>query len=253
MKRDEQIERAFDEYFDGVTPPGANVLDEAKNLMERNKRRQKIIKRTMAITAGVACVCLCTVGIIYAPFIGGNKADGNNSPSAANPGQAGNLGPSAADPGQSDSIDNSSSGNRYPDAGLSTVSLNLYDTDLQGIKFLKTLDIADNFEVTDFTGHYNGKSLSYVSANVQGFADGYRHDVTVYAEYSTGTCDLFDEYFDGDTEYYDNLRCYVSSALINGEYVKKVFTEKRGVKYYFEVTSSDPAAYAGYLYLINKF
>lgn len=264
MKKDFELEKAFDEYIEGNTPPSARVTETAKNSIKNKRSVSTSLKGALVAVAGVLSACATALGLYFTPSaIGGliNAGDGNGG---GNSGILGNF-------GNSDSMQGIY---YYDQANLTESALNIYSHDApEGLDFMKNIYLASNCSVnsvtaysgTDNLGGNSGsdtsvgdssgsEKIAYVKAEVTASVNSCRHEAVIYAEYAgeNTACELFREYYDGATAYYDGHAYLYLDTEDNGEYVKKMLVEKNGVIYYVCVTSSDVYAYRTWLDLILK-
>ena len=153
------------------------------------------------------------------------------------------------------SLDTAQEIHYYDHANLSASALDIYaPVAPQGIDFMKSIYLASNCSVNSVNAYYSGENIAYVKAEVTASVNSCRHETVIYAEYAAENtaCELFREYYDGDTAYYGGYNYLYLDTEDNGEYVKKMVVEKNGVNYYVCVTSSDVYAYRMWLDLILK-
>lgn len=229
MKKDEQLEREFNAYFDGISPPD-NATDRAKKLIEKKARTQTFVRRFVPAFAAVAAAC----GVIV--FV-------------ANIGSIGD----AAPPSTSNSTPASREFTYYTADTLNASALNVYSTTLpKGLEFVKKLEFAKNAAINDITAYTAADgSVSLVRADISATMNGYRHDTTVYAEYTPDRTvfEPLKAFYDGAELRY-GATTLISYAESDGEPVCNLLVYKNGVRYYISVTSSDEYAYHNYLAMI---
>ena len=237
MKKDEQLEREFDAYFDGVMPTD-NATDEAKKLIAKKARTKKNVRRFIPAFASVAAAAGIAVLVI-------NVALPKNRP---NDGSSYAPGTSDTDP----SNDGTPVFNFYSDNVLTVSSLSAYSRELpKGLDFVKTLEFAPNAAVNDFCAYsYSDGTLALVRADISALVNGYRHDTTVYVEY-TPKKEIYEPlkvFYDLNSE--PDGATHLFKTENNGETVYNVLAYKNGVRYYISVESADEIAYKYYLSII---
>lgn len=234
MKKDFELEKVFDEYIEGTTPPSERVTEAAKNSIKNKKTVFTRLKGALIAAAGVISACGAAIAMYFTPDAISGLID------------AGNKG------------DNSSTVqeiNYYDHSNFAESSLDIYSHDTpQGIDFMKKISLASNCSVNSVSAYYNGENIAYVKAEVTASVNSCRHETVIYAEYAdeNTACELFREYYGGETAYYEGYTFLYLDSEDNGEYVKKMVVEKNGVNYYVCVTSSDVYAYRTWLDLILK-
>jgi len=231
MKKDEKLESVFDEYFESSKAPDESVLTAAKNSMKKAKApKSGVWKRVLVSAACAVFALLFAVGLIYLPSKVGGIIAGTNG------GDTADL-----------KID------YYSAEGLSQSQIDFYsDGAPSGIGFVKKLDLARNFSVNAVNGYSSEGELNFVEADISAVVNGSRHDAVVYAEYTqkNSACELFKEYYGGEKATYRGLNLLCFDTEENGEPVKKLTFERKDVKYYVAVASSDEYAYTVWLDLI---
>lgn len=238
MDKDFELEQAFDEYIGGSTPPSARVTEAAKNSIG-NKTNKKTafagLKGALIAAVGVLSACGAAIAMYFTPATMGGLIDAGDK-------------------------DGDFSGvvqeiQYYDHTNLSSGSLDIYSNGSpEGIDFMKNIYLASNCSVNSVNAYYSGDSIAYVKAEVTASVNSCRHETVIYAEYAdeNSACELFREYYDGETAYYKGHAFLYLDSEDNGEYVKKMLVEKNGVNYYVCVTSSDVFAYRTWLDLILK-
>lgn len=245
MKKDFELEQAFDEYIGGNTPPSARVTEAAKNSIRNKKSVFTALKGALVAVAGVLSACGAALAMYFTPSAIGGLID------------AGDRG--GASGGSFDSVQGI---NYYDNANLSQSTLDIYSHDTPvGLDFMKEIHLASNCSVNSVTAYSGGDGdnsvgdkIAYVKAEVTASVNSCRHETVIYAEYAeeNTACELFREYYEGETAYYKGHVFLYLDSEDNGEYVKKMVVEKNGVNYYVCVTSSDVYAYRTWLDLILK-
>ncbi|MDE7380293.1 MAG: hypothetical protein K2N14_04490 [Clostridia bacterium] len=240
MKKDNQLQDAFNEYFESSKAPNQNVLNAAKNSMESPRTvsaATPVWKRALVSAACAVSALLSGAGLYFFPStMGGIIAgiDGGNK-------------------NQADTANKQIS--YYGAEGLEESQVDLYgDGAPSGLNFVKKIDNTKNYSVNSLDAYSADGSLAYVKADMTAVLNGSRHDTIVYAEYTekNSVCELFEEYYGGEKAYYRGYYFLYFDTEDNGEPVKKLTVERDGVKYYLSVTSSDSFAYRAWLDLILK-
>lgn len=242
MKKDFDLERGFDEYFEAGKAPDVSVCDGAKNLISKPRRRVNAsLRRALVAAACAAGVFLSGTGLYFFPTAVSNIADtisGNH--------QAGAPFPPYPDSTQIE---------YYGADGLTESALELYSDDApRGLDFVRRLDGAANFSVNSINGYSSDGNLAFVKTELSAVVNAKRHDTVVYTEYTqrNSACELFGEYYDGQPSHYAGYAFLCFDTEENGEPVKKLYLERDGVKYYLSVASSDEYAYRVWLDLITQ-
>lgn len=232
MKKDEQLERSFDAYFDGVTPPD-NATDGAKKLIEKKARTKKFIRVFIPALASVAAAGGV---IVLAVNVNGRIGDALKTPTNPDTSSAHPIGYSY-----------------YTTDSLSRSALDAYGKDLPtGLDVVKKLELAKNAAVYDFCAYTAADgSVSLVRADIRATMNGYRHDTTVYVEYTPERTvyEPLKSFYEGQK--FDNAgTALISYSENNGETVCNLLVRENGVRYYISVESADRTAYMCYLPLI---
>ncbi|MDE6690524.1 MAG: hypothetical protein K2K04_00990, partial [Clostridia bacterium] len=217
-----------------TTPPSGRVTEAAKNSIKNKKSVFNGLKGALIAAAGVVSACATAIVMYFTPSAIGGLID------------AGNKGGSS---GAAQQI------HYYDQANLAESPLDIYAHGApQGIDFMKNIYLASNCSVNSVNAYYSGENIAYVKAEITASVNSCRHETVIYAEYAeeNTACELFREYYGGDTAYYDGHVFLYLDTEDNGEYVKKMVIEKNGVNYYVCVTSSDVFAYRMWLDLILK-
>ena len=261
--KDNRLEKEFDEYFKGVNIPD-DITADAKKLVTPKRRVMPKFVKFASIAASIVLVFAVSLTVILnADF---NKASSDSDPSAGpndyNP-------PSSSSPDNEDmdgsggslDSDSSSGGAKfafYTDSDLtqkdeSAYSLSSLDSSL---KFIENLALANNASVESCSAGYNrSDKLVLVRAKVNILSGLNRDETTVYVEFTDKHLiyEELAEYYEGKIRYYYGAQYYLTRTVAeNGEPEFKLHILYNGVKYYFNVHSSDEYAYEKYLDLIVK-
>ncbi|MDE6557610.1 MAG: hypothetical protein K2K39_00730 [Clostridia bacterium] len=230
MKKDDILQSAFDDYFEGGAAPRASVTDAAKNSITGKKATNSVVKKAIIGISAALSACAAVAGSIFAPVAIGGIID-------------------RGDDGGKNEI------SYYAASDLSATPMEIYSqNNPAGLEFMKNLELASNFSVNSYNGYSNGEAIAYVKAEVTATVNSCRHDAVIYAEYTqTGTaCELFESYYAGTTRYFEGNSYLYSLAFEEGEYVSNALFKSDGVRYYLTVKSSDEYAYLAYMDLILK-
>lgn len=228
MKREQDLQAVFEEYFEGSYAPSNSVTDAAKNSIRLKKAPSNALKGaiiavasffSVGATAGAAVLTSTTIGGII------DRGDNGNTAGVA----------------------------YYDPASLSESELDIYAVSApEGMDFIKTLNLAENCSVDTLSAHSNGESVAFVKAELTATVNAHRHDAVIYAEYTgeNSACKLFESYYSGSARYYRGYRYLYFQTFDKGEYVSNAHITHDGVKYYITVKSSDKTAFYPYLDLI---
>ena len=215
--KDQRLEKEFEEYFKGANLPADITADAKKCIKAKSVGHGRFIG---LISAAASVLIVCTAAVVIAL----------------------NLNPSR--------------GMRvYGDERLSFKAENAaYLTDLNGsLKIIEDFARADNAKINYCSSAYDGDSLAFVTADVSSINGLTRHETSIYIEFADGVYSPLEEYYSGTKAEYKNPQYYLTRGVaVNGEPVNKLYLSYGGVKYYFNVTSSDEDAYKKYLQLIVK-
>lgn len=241
--KDERLEKEFEEYFKGVNTPG-NIIGDAKNLVRRRRKVLPKFVKFASIAASVVLVFAVALTIVL-------KSDFNRGDSSA---------PPAADSSQGNSpngVPDNNGFKYYTDAQLSTRIADAYSISSlnKSLKFIENFAIASNASVNSCEAGYTDGKLTLAKANVSILSGLSRDETTVYVEFTEEKLvyDGLADYYKGSKSYYRGAEYYLTRTTAeNGEPNFKLHVSYRGVKYYFDVISSDVRAYEKYLDLIIK-
>ena len=230
MNKDEQLQREFDRYVDGVAPPD-NATDRAKKLIEKKARTRKAVRRFIPAFAATAAVC--GVAVLAGNFIWRTVSD-SDAPTS----------PAAPDNGFS----------YYTTAALTSSALDVYSEDLPTeLRFIQKLEFASNISVDDVCAYTAADGqLTLVRADVRAVVNGYRHDTTVYVEYTQERTvyEPLKSFYDGRELYAADTTTLMSRTENNGEPVYNLLAYENDVRYYISVESADESAFWYYLSIL---
>lgn len=245
MKKDDKLERAFDEYFEGLELP-EGLAEDAKKL---NIKRKPLISRLTKYASALACALIvCIVAAVGIHSGINNVADDDDYG-----GSSGNSG--AAD----DLSESDGSALLYSDtyslSGLETSEFDAYTISQtnSALGIIEKFALASNANVTSCTGYSDGGELMLVKAEVTVIST-YNQQTEIYVEFTEDGCVCEDlTYYYGGANYaYGNVSYLYCETEDNGEPVRCITAEVNGVKYYIRVTSADTQAYLYYLELLNN-
>ncbi len=225
--KDKQLENAFGEYFDGVEKAPSSITADAKKQLNLQRKRNRVLTRAAAVAASVIAVC-AGAGLII-------------SYSAAN----------SYPPSSDAQIE------YYELSALSPEVADCYSASSfnPALSFIERLAHGRNSAVNSCTAYYDGDGgLALLKAEVFYTEGLYRHDATVYAEFTDefSVCDIFKDFEKSVNIGYGYLSYKFYSSEDDGEYVGNAATRAGGVKFYFSVKSSNEQAYLTYLNMLPK-
>ena len=239
--KDERLEKEFEEYFKGVNTPG-NIIGDAKNLVRRRRNIWPKVVKFASIAASFVLVFAVALTIVLKSDF--NKGGDSTTPSGPPQG----VTPS---PVPDDDF------KYYTDATLSTESTNAYSLSSlnESLRFIENFAIAANASVNYCEAAYTDGKLTLARADVS-LLNGFSRDETkIYVEFTDEKL-IYSEladYYKGNKSYYRGAEYYLTQTTAeNGEPNFKLHVSYGGVKYYFDVISSDLKAYEKYLKMIVK-
>ena len=220
--KDERLEREFEEYFKGVKPPD-NITGDAKKFVKpKQKFLPKFVKFASIAASFVLVFAVALTIVLKTNF---NK-DGNGFKT-------------------------------YTDADLTYTNANAYSvSSLDGsLKFIENFAFASNVGVEFCEAGYRDGKLALAKAQIRVLDGLVRDETQIYVEFTDEKLIYkgLSEYYDGDKKDYRGAEYYLTVGTAeNGEPQFKLHVNYEGVKYYFNVISSDENAYLKYLKLIIK-
>ena len=265
--KDNRLEEEFDEYFKGVNISDDITADAKKFVTPKRKIMPKFVKFA-SIAASIVLVFAVSLTVILKTDFnnaspGNDSSVGDNSPSAPDNNLAGN----GSHGGDSDSSANdgesSSSGDAvrfrfYSDSDLTQRDENAYSLSSidSSLKLIENFAFADNASVESCTGGYNkDNKLVLVRAKINVLSGLNRDETTVFIEFTDKNL-IYEEladYYEGNIRRYAGAEYYLTRTIAeNGEPEFKLHILYKGVKYYFNVQSSDERAYEKYLQLVTR-
>ncbi len=235
--KDERLEKEFGEYFEGVSAPD-NIIGDAKNLVRpRRKILPKFVKFASLAASFVLVFAVALTIVLKTDF---SRDETGQPPSGSTPG-------TLPDDGFK----------YYTDAELSTISANAYSLSSlnKSLQFIENFAIASNASVNSCETAYTDGKLTLAKATVSVLNGFSRDETEVFVEFTEKNLiygELAD-YYQGSKRTYRGAEYYLTQSVAeNGEPNFKLNVLYMGVKYYFDVTSSDETAYQRYLDLIIK-
>ncbi len=222
--KDKRLEEQFKEYFDGVEIPELpnNIVADAKKSVKRRESKLPRFAKIASIAASFVLVfAVAAVLIARTDFsaIGSDGAGGSSSDGSVLTYNVSEL--------------------RFDEENA--YSLSAVD---KSLKFIENLAYTPNAEVKRaVTSHFADEKTAFAYAEVTLVA-GARYDAQIFVEYAEETFEPLKGYSGGAAENYRGINYYLTKETAeNGELVNKLLVVKGGVKYYFNVQSSDENAY----------
>lgn len=205
MKKDEFIEKEFQNYFSGVNPP-SGVTDDAKRLILERKSRRKLALRLSGFASVLACLVLIFSVTLY------NK--------------------------NANKITYYSTG----DLKVETVSLSEVKdkTDEINLNSFEILEFASNANA-EYYLYYDGSEIKFIEIKITCLNSYGREDVKIYIELTgkKNTCEDFKKYYGLENEEkYQGVSYEYANTNDNGEWVSKAFLQYNGYKYFLETQVS---------------
>lgn len=223
--KDKRLEEQFKEYFDGVEVPELpnNIVADAKKSVKRRESRLPRFAKIASIAASfvlvfaVAAVLIARTDFsVFAP-------------------------------------DDAQTGNTYGVADVEYVERNAYALSSvdKSLKFIEDLAYLPQADVkTAVTSHFADGEKAFAYAEVT-LISGARYDAEIFVEFVEDTFEPLKDYADGAAGTYRGISYRLTKETAeNGEPVNKLLIENGGIKYYFNVQSSDENAYLKCLALL---
>ena len=261
--KDNRLENEFEEYFSGVNISNDIIADAKKSVKPKSTVWPKVLKFA-SIAASIVLVFAITLTVMFtADFKNssvGNMANGGSAPpsssgdsSAENPGSSGDSDPSAPDENNPSGGDSSASPSHgtYTDSDITTrdESVNSLSSLHSSLKFIVDFAGAENTAVENCKSAYMDGKLAFVKTEIS-ISDGLKDEQTaVYVEFTTKVYGRLEEFYDGDAHDYNGVSYYLTNGADNE---CKLLILDGGIKYYFDIHSSDGQAYRTYLNAIIK-
>ena len=267
--KDNRLENEFEEYFHGVNIPNDITADAKKSVKPKSTVLPKVVKFA-SIAASIVLVFAISLTVMFSANSkksSGNMASGGSAPSSPDFGPSGGAGSEYPDYSDGDNErDPSAPDDSDPSAGESSgsASLKIYtDSDItendetvsalsslhSSLKFIEDFAAADGTGVENCKSAYMDGKLAFVKAQIA-IPDA-NEQTAVYVEFTDKNVVYSElaDYYDGDIHYYENVRYYLSKGTGGA---CRLLILQGGIKYYFEILSSDENAYKEYLKLIIK-
>lgn len=227
--KDKRLEEQFKEYFKGVEIPELpnNIVADAKKSVKRRERILPRVAKIASVAASFALVFAVAIVIL-------TKTDFSAMPPANGGDETGSSGKPVIRTYDDSALTAPKQENAY---ALSAVDKKL--------KFIENFAYAANAEVKSAQTYYFAESgkLAHAKAEVT-YISGVRYDAEIYVEFAEDTYSPLVAYSDGISGTYGGLSYrLIKEVAENGEPANKLFVEKDGVKYYFNVQSSDENSY----------
>lgn len=234
--KDKKLEQEFEEYFKGIKTPDNITGDAKKHVKPKQNFLPKFVKFASIAASFVLVFAVALTVILKVDF---NKKDDDLANSSA---------PTVPD-------DNGFK--FYTDADLTSEYANAYSLSSidRSLKFIENFALSSNASVKECKASYNGGKLALATAEITVLNGLSRDETKVYVEFTDENYiyDPLADYYDGNKGLYRGAEYYLTKGTAeNGEPQFKLHVSYRGVKYYFDVTSSDKNAYERYLNLIVK-
>ena len=260
--KDKKLEEEFDEYFKGVNISADITADAKKSVKAKRNIMPKIVKFA-SIAASIVLVFAVSLAVILRTDF--NKVSDNNPSSGNTSDNEGDIPDNSGKPGGEtnapEAPDGSSSGavrfefytdDDLEESGRDAFSISSLDP---ALKIIENFALADNASVETCTAGYMDGELALVKAKIS-LRDGLtRDETTVFVEFTDKNLvygELAD-YYDGEIYSYRGAKFYLTETIgENGEPEFKLHVLYKGLKYYFNVHSSDERAYEKYLSLVVK-
>lgn len=226
--KDDKLEKEFGEYFKNVNTPDNITGDAKKYVKPKNAFLPKFVK-----FASVAASFALVFAVAVTLFIRSYKKPSDETETPLPDAQY----------------------TVYTDKELTTETASAYSISQidKSLKFIENFAIASNANVSLCEVKYNGGKLALAVADIN-VIDGFTRDETrIYVEFTEEKViyDGLTQYFDGEIKNYLGAEYYLTESVAdNGEPNFKLHVNYAGLKYYFDVTSSDETAYIRYLDLV---
>ena len=224
---DKRLQSEFDGYFEGADLPKNLTADAKAQVKPRKREIRKWFLRLAPVAA--AFVLIVAISIAYA-----------TRPSP----------PSDPDNFGADNVNTPEPQYSYYTAeGLTEQYIDPYSAkDFKGLEFAQNLAYMANSDIY-LTAFYDNDTMVMAQAEISLLHNGYRHDAVVFAEY-TDKYHCFEElknYHTGEMRYYRGYDYVYTKTYADGEPVYMIYMYKDGVKYYLNVTTTEPNGYQIFL------
>ena len=234
--KDKRLEEQFKEYFNGGDIPELpnNIVADAKKSVKRRESSLPRFAKIASIAASFVLVfAVAAVLIARTDFSAMQPEAPNQSGSSSAPPTASTYAVSEL---------------RFDEENAYTLS----KVD-KNLKFIENLAYKPNADVRiAVTSHFGDEQRAFAYAEVTLIA-GARYDAQIFVEYAEATFEPLKEYADGTEGTYRGIKYRLTRETAeNGEPVNKLLYVQNGVKYYFNVQSSDENSYIKCLDLLLK-
>lgn len=222
--KDKKLEELFNGYFEGTDTPDISITEDAKKFVKKPSVLPRFAKIASIAASAALCVTAAVLITVYSLPV--------SAPPAAD----------APDGGET-----------YHDGELLTESVSAYSLSKidPSLKFIERLSFSPNANVAVSKAEFTDGGLAFVRAKAE-FVTTIRYDAEVFVEFTDKTYSPLSGYGDGEAGYYRGMEYALTREVAeNGEPINKLFVESGGVKYYFNVISSDPYAYIACLQLLK--
>lgn len=230
--KDKELEEKFKGYFEGAEIPELpnDIAADAKKSVKRRETRLPRFAKIASVAASFVLVfAVAAVLIARTDF------------SAVLPGDTNESGAPAVSTYDASSL-------RFDEENA--YALSKIDGSLT---FIENLAYKSNADVRNaYTSHFADNETAFAYAEVTIISD-VRYDAKIFVEFTAQTFGPLVSYADGTAGIYRGISYYLTREVAeNGEPVNKLLAEKNGVKYYFNVQSSDENSYIKCLDLLLK-
>lgn len=230
--KDKRLEQEFDEYFKGVSTPNDITADAKRYVKPKNSFMPRFLKFA---SVAASCILVVTLAVIAVTNRFQPPAPPTNEGNSAPDGSAGVSIP------------------LYYENELTAVEADAYSLpDNSCFKFITKLAYAGNASVSNCVTYYSGEKLVLFNAEVNMLNALTRYDTNVYIEFEKDKVYApLKDYSEGEKKSYRGAEYYVTQTTAdNGEPQFKLCVSYKGVKYYFDIISTDTQAYLKYLEIV---
>ncbi|MDE7453696.1 MAG: hypothetical protein K2N22_04735 [Clostridia bacterium] len=222
--KDKELEKVFNGYFEGVNTPDNLTKDAKKHVKKRSAFLPALAKYGSVAAGAVLIVAVSVVLVSRANLFGPKESGGAPAPLT------------------------------YTDADISASEANAYalTEKYSSLKFLEELAYSRNAAVNsvEIAAFDDGKP-AHARAEISVISNA-RYDAEVYVEFTDYVYEPLLEYAQGTSGYYRGINYTLTRTTdeATGELATTLFAQKNGVKYYFNVLSSDRDSYIKCLQMI---
>lgn len=229
--KDKRLEKEFDEYFKGVSTPDNITADAKKYVKPKSSFMPKFLKLASVMASCILVVTLSVIIVMNRQTVTPPTAD--NQPPA----------------------DESAAPSVYYESELTAKDADAYAlSENARLKLITKLAHSGNTRVYDCVSYYSGEELVLFGAKVDMLYSLTRYDANVYIEFATDKVyEPLKDYTKSEKKVYRGAEYYVNETVAdNGEPQFKLCVTYKGVKYYFDIISTDSQAYIKYLEFVVK-